>query len=144
MKKFIAILISISLLSLTITSCGGRHAVPVMVSQYGDARKSCTSLEHELQTIQHEIQRLLPKRDKTAKNIVLGVAGAFFLVPWFFMDFKNAEAQEYEAYRQRYNHLSAIAVDKNCGLKKQRYLSLQEMQREYEKQKKKGNKDWGP
>jgi len=101
-------------------------------------------LEHELQTIQHEIQRLLPKRDKTAKNIVLGVAGAFFLVPWFFMDFKNAEAQEYEAYRQRYNHLSAIAVDKNCGLKKQRYLSLQEMQREYEKQKKKGNKDWGP
>jgi len=35
----------------------------------------------------------------------VGIAGVFFLVPWFFMDFKNAEAQEHEAYRKRYNHL---------------------------------------
>jgi len=64
--------------------------------------------------IQGEIQRLLPKTEKTGKNVALGVAGWFLLVPWFFMDFKNAEATEYEAYRQRYNHLSTLAVSKNC------------------------------
>jgi len=66
--------------------------------------------------VQAEIQRLLPEKDKTVKNVAPGVAGWFLLVPWFFMDFKNAEAQEYEAYRQRYNHLSRIAQIKNCRL----------------------------
>jgi len=109
--------------------------MPVMISQYGDEKKSCSSLKHELKITQNEIQRLLPERDKTAKNVALGVAGAFFIVPWFFMDFKNAEAQEYESYRQRYNHLSTIAIDKNCGLSEKRYPSIQEIQREYEKQR---------
>ena len=84
---------------------------------------------------QAEIQRLLPKRDKTGKNVALGVAGWFLLVPWFFMDFKNAEATEYEAYRQRYNHLASIAISKDCGVEPKEYPSIEEMKREYEKQK---------
>jgi len=139
-KKLIAALTIISLLSLAMTSCAGRDAMPVMVSQYGDGKKSCSRLEHELQTIQNEIQLLLPKQDKTGRNVALGVAGWFLLVPWFFMDFKNAEAQEYEAYRQRYNHLSAIAIDKSCGLDKEHYPSVHKMKREYEKQKIQENK----
>ena len=47
-----------------------------------------------------------PKRLRRALRAV----GAFFLVPWFFVDFKNAEAQEYEAYRQRGNHLSRLTL----------------------------------
>jgi len=50
------------------------------------------------------------------------------------MDFKNAEAQEYEAYRQRYNHLSRIAQIKNCKLKTVDLPSIQQMREKHEKQ----------
>lgn len=117
----------------TVTACGGRTPNPVMVAQYGDQNKSCKALEFEMMNVQGEIQRLLPKTDKTGKNVALGVAGWFLLVPWFFMDFKNAEQTEYEAYRQRYNHLASLAMSKNCGIEPQDYPSVQEMKEQYEK-----------
>jgi len=97
-----------------ITACGGRASNPIMAVQYKDDKKSCTTLETEIVFIQQEIQRLIPKTDKTGKNVALGVAGAFLLIPWFFMDMSHAEQEEVNAYRQRYNHLVAIAGDKNC------------------------------
>lgn len=133
MRKYISALAMISVLSLT--ACGGRTPAPVMVAQYGDQNKNCKALEYEIMNIQSEIQRLLPKTDKTGKNVALGVAGWFFLVPLFFMDFKNAEAVEYEAYRQRYQHLNAIAMSKNCGVETIHLPSVQEMKDEYESQK---------
>ncbi len=131
MKKAVT---ALCLASLLLSACGGRTASPVMASQFGDERKSCRGLEFEMQSIQGEIQRLLPERDKTGQNVALGVAGAFLLVPWFFMDFKNAEATEYEAYRQRYNHLASIALDKHCDIKPAKYPSVEQMREEYEKQ----------
>tara|TARA_R100001132_G_C3255045_1_gene80886 strand:- start:479 stop:835 length:357 start_codon:yes stop_codon:yes gene_type:complete len=104
-----------------------------MITQYGDQNKSCEALEFEMSTVQNEIAHLLPNTDKTGKNVALGVAGWFLLVPWFFMDFKNAEQTEYEAYRQRYNYLATLAMSKNCGVKPQNYPSVQEMKAEYEK-----------
>lgn len=80
--------------------------------------------------------KLLPKRSKTGQNAALGVAGAFFIVPLFFMDFKNAEATEYEAYRQRYNNLATIAESKKCGIQKKDFPSVHEVKKEYESQKK--------
>lgn len=124
MRKLV--LFSICLLSLS--ACGGRTAAPVMVAQYGDQNKSCKALQFEMTNIEGDIQRLLPKTDKTGQNVALGVAGAFFLVPWFFMDFKGAEQTEYEALRQRYNHLATIAMDKNCGVKPVALPSVTEMQ----------------
>ncbi len=133
--KRISTLTMVSVLSVSLMACGGRTPSPVMVSQYGDHKKSCKVLEHEIVNIQHEIQLLLPKRDKTGKNVALGVAGWFLLVPWFFMDFKNAEATEYEAYRQRYQHLTAIAMDKDCDVAMQDYPSIAQMKAEYERKK---------
>lgn len=121
------------LCAFAVSACGGRVAQPVMVSQYGDANKSCDALEFEMKNIEGEIQRLLPKTDKTGKNVALGVAGWFLIVPWFFMDFKNAEQQEYTAYRQRYMQLATIATDKKCGYKPQTLPSVEEMRKEYEK-----------
>jgi len=135
MKKIISLLALVSML----TACGGRTPSPVMISQYGDQQKSCKALEFEMTNIQGEIQRLMPDRDKTGQNVALGVAGAFFLVPWFFMDFKNAEATEYEALRQRYNHLGSVAIDKRCGVKPIDLPSVQQMQEEYKKQQAKKN-----
>lgn len=117
-----------------LSACGGRTPQPVMVSQYGDQEKSCDALRYDIQYIEGEIQRLLPKTDKTGKNVALGVAGWFLLVPWFFMDFKNAEATEYQALRQRHQHLTSIAMGKKCKVSVQHYPSMEEMKREYEKQ----------
>ncbi len=123
--------VAISSILIT-TSCAGRDPNPVMVSQFSDSKKSCRALEHELSNIKGEMAILLPKRDKTAQNVVLGVAGWFLLVPWFFMDFKGAEAQEYNALRQRYQHLSSLAVDKNCGVETESYPSIEELKEMYD------------
>lgn len=58
--------------------------------------------------------QLVPSTEKTGKNVALGVTGAFFLVPLFFMDFSQAEQIEVNAYRQRYNHLAILAMEKGC------------------------------
>ncbi|MDZ7752687.1 MAG: hypothetical protein U5S82_13720 [Gammaproteobacteria bacterium] len=99
-----------------LAGCAGRAANPVMVHQYGDDKKSCQALEWEMAFIQGEMQRLIPQTDKTGKNVALGVTGALFIVPLFFMDLSQAEQMEVNAYRQRYNHLLIIAGDKQCGI----------------------------
>jgi len=90
-----------------------------MIHQYGDDRKSCKALEREIGFTEGEIYRLVPQTEKTGKNVALGVAGWFFIVPWFFMDLSKAEQMEVSAYRQRYNHLVILADEKNCGWDKE-------------------------
>lgn len=112
MKKIIASsLISV----LVLSACAGRPANPVMVDQVGDNKKTCATLEAELKGVQSEIQRLLPESDKSGKNIGLGVAGAFLLIPLFFMDLTESEKIEINAYRQRYNRLNILATEKKCA-----------------------------
>ena len=109
----------IMLITVTLfPGCAGRAANPVMIQQYGDEKKSCEALEREMTFIQSEMQRLIPKTEKTGKNTALGVTGFFFIVPLFFMDLSQAEQMEVDAYRQRYNHLLIIAGDKQCGFDK--------------------------
>ena len=130
MRRFFGALVICSLLS--VTACAGRTGNPVMVAQYGDEQKSCEALRFEMSNAQSEIQRLLPQTDKSGQNVALGVAGWFLLVPWFFMDFKNGEAAEYEAYRQRYNHLASIAMTKHCKADYVDLPSVEQMQKEYQ------------
>ena len=118
-----------------VSGCAGKTANPIMVSQYGDEQKSCNVLKFEMITMQNNMQDVLPKTEKTGKNVALGVAGAFFLVPWFFMDFSSAEQVEYEAYRNRYNHLASIAISKECGIEKKVYPSAEELKKLYEQKK---------
>ncbi|MBI5919580.1 MAG: hypothetical protein HY849_09450 [Nitrosomonadales bacterium] len=114
---FAKLLLAITLISMV--GCAGRTANPTMIQQYGDDKKSCQALEREMSFIEGEIARLIPKTEKTGKNVALGVTGALFIVPLFFMDLSQAEQIEVDAYRQRYNHLMIIADDKQCGLKKE-------------------------
>lgn len=99
------------------TACAGHNPNPVMVSQYGDESKSCQALEMEMSNAQGEMQRLVGDTNKTGQNVALGVTGLFLIVPWFFMDFKEGEKVEYDAWRQRYMHLGILASNKNCGIK---------------------------
>lgn len=114
-------ILKISIVSITITSlmigCAGRTANPVPTWQPDDDTMSCTSLISNMQEMENNIQRLIPKSEKTGKNVALGVTGAFFIVPLFFMDFSEAEKIEIESYRSRYNHLTRLYYDKGCNKK---------------------------
>jgi hypothetical protein len=101
------------LITSTIFGCG-RAANPVATYHPTDQNLSCNSLVSAMDESENSIRRLLPKSEKTGKNVALGVAGAFFLVPWFFMDFSDAEKIEIEAHRSRYNHLARLYDDKQC------------------------------
>ncbi len=100
---------------LILPGCAGRTANPVMIEQYGDTTKSCTDLKVEIATIESQMSALAPKTSKTAKNVALGVTGAVVFAPaLFFMDFKQGEKKEYEAFYQRRARLLAIAEARPC------------------------------
>ena len=82
----------------------------------GDEKKSCMVLAAEMAQVEAEIAKKLPKSDKTGGNILLGAAGCFLIVPWFFMDLKGADKIEVEALQRRYNALSIFAADKRITL----------------------------
>ena len=113
MKKILCLLLSVLIF---LAGCGGREANPVQLRQVGDEQKNCEQLRAEMYYIENEITRLLPKSDKTGKNIALGVTGWFLIIPLFFMDLKQGERKEIEAYRQRYNYLLRITQYKDCKL----------------------------
>lgn len=84
------------------------------LTKLGITAKAATLLEAEMKAIQADVQKLLPETDKAKKNVGLALAGAFIVVPFFFMDFTESEKIEVDAYRLRYNRLQAIATEKKC------------------------------
>ena len=113
--KIISLIGTITIV-LILSACAGRPANPVMVQQYGDNKKSCSTLEQEMALTQTEIQRLIPETEKTGTNTALGVAGFFLIVPLFFMDLSESEQIEVNALRQRYNYLMIVASEKKCDV----------------------------
>ncbi len=111
MNKIIA-----SILILTVlTACAGRTPRPVDAMKVTDKELTCEQIQNELLLSNNEISRLSVDADKTAKNVALGIAGWFLIIPWFFMDLKNAEKTEMEAHRQRINTLNLMYMNKKCG-----------------------------
>ncbi|MCF7954836.1 MAG: hypothetical protein K9M75_03440 [Phycisphaerae bacterium] len=120
-----------------IAGCGGRVANPIPIYRPGDEGRSCTGLKTEIAQLDADMQRILPKTDKSGTNVVCGVAGAFLIVPWFFMDFKGADKIEFDAMRNRYNYLVSIAAEKQCSMVGvQPILSDKEMKEQLEAQNK--------
>ena len=100
---------------LVLSGCAGRTANPISANQIGDDSRTCASIAAEMSEIEGNINRLLPKESKTGKNVALGVAGLIVWPAWLFMDFKDAEKIEINAYRTRYNHLVRMYNDRHCG-----------------------------
>ena len=110
---------SVLLLGLTavvLVACGGRAPNPVAAYQPGDETRSCTGLQAEIAQNEAEIAKRLPGEDATGKNVALGVTGAFLVVPLFFMDFKDGERIEIDAYRKRNLWLREVAHNNGCSL----------------------------
>ena len=111
MRKVIILVLACSVF---LASCAGREANPLPSYLPGDENRSCTALQTEVAQLQVDMQRLLPKTDKGLTNALWATAGVFFIVPFFFMDMKDAEKIEFEAMRQRHNRLLIYAAEKGC------------------------------
>ena len=97
---------------------GGRSAQPITVAQSGDAKKTCKALRKETKQILRRIHKMVPyikKKDK--KKVLKMVTGALIVIPWFFVDMKDAEKVEANALRKRYNYLADLADRHNCRFK---------------------------
>jgi hypothetical protein len=112
-KKLLCLLLAVSVFSL---GCAGREANPIPAYLPGDENRSCPALKAEMAQIQADMQRLLPQTNKFATNTLWAIGGCIIIVPFFFMDLKDAEKIEYDALRTRYNRLLIIASEKNCDL----------------------------
>ena len=119
MNKRLKLIISAIVVVLFVAQgCAGRSAHPITVAQSGDAKKSCQALRKETKQILRRIHKMVPyikKKDK--KTVLKVVTGAFIIIPWFFVDMKDAEKVEANALRKRYNYLADLADGHNCRFK---------------------------
>ena len=80
-----------------------------------DMQLSCVQLDQEQLVIDADARKLAGKTDKTVKNASLAAAGAFLLVPYFFIDLSEAEEIELNALRARYMRLERLKEIKSCS-----------------------------
>jgi len=97
--------------------CGGREAHPVAAYQPGDSDRSCEGLRLEIAQLNADMAAKEKKTSKAGKNVLCFVTGCFIIVPWFFIDLKNADKTEYEAMDSRLDRLTLIAGEKKCDIK---------------------------
>ncbi|MBE0537180.1 MAG: hypothetical protein IH624_16075 [Phycisphaerae bacterium] len=139
MRKCVALLVITGLL---MSGCAGRNANPIPLHVPGDDARGCESLKVEMAQMHTEMERILPKTNKTGSNALLGAAGVFLIVPWFFMDLKGADKVEFDALRNRHNYLLAIYADKECNMEGMAPVpSNTEMKKMLEEQKKQAAKE---
>lgn len=103
--------------ALALYGCAGSAPNPVLSYQPGDEKRSCQGLRAEIAVNEAETIRLASERgEKLGRNVVLGVAGALILVPWFFIDVKGKETGELNALRHRSRILRQFAAAKDCSV----------------------------
>ena len=105
-KKLLVLLLC---LSVFWSGCAGRAANPIPAYLPGDSERSCEVLKIEIAQLDAEMQQILPKVDKGLTNTLWATAGVFLIVPFFFMNLKEAEKIEYDALRSRRNRLLLIS-----------------------------------
>jgi len=102
--------------ALVLIGCAGRAANPIPIYLLGDENRSCEGLKTEIAQLQADMARILPKTDKGLTNALWAAGGVVAIVPFFFMDLKDAEKVEFEAMRQRHNRLLIYAAEKGCDM----------------------------
>lgn len=118
MKKIEVIKRSLSLMlvfTVTFAGCMGRVANPVPIHQSGDKEMGCEALHV---TIEQVDQQLAAKEEevtqKLGRNTIMFAAGFFLIVPFFFIDTKDAPEKERDALRQRKARLVVLSAKKDC------------------------------
>ena len=137
MKDAVIVLLSTCVL---FAGCAGREANPIPIYLPGDENRSCAGLKGDIAQLQADMQRLLPKTNKGVTNALWATAGVFVIVPFFFMDLKDAEKTEFDAMRRRHNRLLIYAAEKGCemsGVTAEKILSIEERKEAAKKQSEK-------
>ena len=117
-KRLKPIISAIVVVLFVAQGCAGRSARPITVAQSGDAKKSCQALRKETKQILRRIHKMVPYiKKKDQKKVLKMVTGALIVIPWFFVDMKDAEKVEANALRKRYNYLADLADRHNCRFK---------------------------
>lgn len=111
MKRSVCLLLIVSVL---FAGCAGRDPNPVPIYIPGDENRSCDSLRQEVNNLHQDMNVLAPDVNKADTNTLWFIAGVFFLVPFFFMDLKDAEKTEYQAMAKRIDRLEMYMAE-NCG-----------------------------
>ena len=102
-------LVVLSLAVLT-AACAGRAPAPVAVVQPVDETMTCDAIQAESAANTKRIGELGSEQGaKVAQNVAAGVAGAFFILPLFLMDFQNAAGKEEAALKSRNDYLATLA-----------------------------------
>jgi len=139
MKKMLCIVLSFAVF---LGGCMGREPNPVPLNKPGDEKRSCDSLKAEVVKLQKDMLALLPKTDKFKTNAVFATTGVLLIVPFFFMDFADAEKTEFEAMRQRHNLLLNYLKTKKCdvsGIMAEAIPPLEQQKQEVEQMLKQRN-----
>ena len=115
-------IISAIVASSLLIGCAGREAKVVPAIQPGDDGLGCSQLLEAVVLNTKEIEGLAKERNNDiAGNAVATVAGAFLLIPWFFLDTKNAASQEARGLVRRNQVLAERYRLKNCSPKIEDY-----------------------
>lgn len=111
-KRNLVILISAAVINV---GCVTSTPNPVPLAQIGDDTKTCDAITNEMQQMRN--QQLKSEGDRNNQvggNVALGVLGAFFIVPLFFMNTGNANTVEERAAIARYERLQQMGIDRKC------------------------------
>jgi hypothetical protein len=101
---------------ILLAGCAGRTASPVQIQRLNDQSLTSEAIQVEIDQIGQEISAKEKKQSEIlGTNIILGITGFFVIVPWFFMNLKDAEGTEIEALKQRQQWLSSLAQDQEAG-----------------------------
>ena len=136
MNKCICLVLAFAVFT---AGCAGREANPIAAYLPGDENRSCTGYKAEIAQLQVDMARILPKTDKGLTNALWAIGGCLVIVPFFFMDLKDAEKVEFEAMRNRHNRLLVYAAEKGCDfgeVRAERIPSAEEMKEMAKKAKK--------
>jgi len=133
-KNFICLITGASILftSVALPGCAGRVSNPIPAYLPGDENRSCPGLLAEIAQLEADMNRIVPDTNKFGYNTLMFVGGLLIIVPFFFMDLKEAEKIEWEAMRVRRNRLLIYAEEKGCDFGRSEPVpipSLEEMKK---------------
>ncbi|WP_431304331.1 hypothetical protein [Sediminicoccus sp. BL-A-41-H5] len=94
-----------------LSACAGRAPAPVAVVQPIDNTMDCQAIQAEIAANTARISDLGSESGaKVAQNVAAGVAGAFFILPLFLMDFQGAAGIDQRALESRNQYLGTLAA----------------------------------
>lgn len=112
MQKALAILA----VTITLSGCAGRHAEPIAANYATDSRLSCIRIVDEIAKHQQKLISLQAERSRiNRRNINVGIAGSFLLIPLFWLNVTDAPEVEQYAIGGRLNVLNDLRDSKNCN-----------------------------